>query len=58
MSEGSQVSKVTICVEISKVAPVPEGYLPVPEGYLPVPEGYPPIPEGYQPVPEGYLYKE
>ena len=50
MSEGSQVSKVTICVKISKVALVPEGYLLVPEGYLSVPEGY-------LSVPEGYLYK-
>ena len=37
-------------LSISKVAPVPEGYLSVPEGYLSVPEGY-------LSVPEGYLYK-
>ena len=36
----SQASKVTLCVQNSKVAAVPEGYKPVPEGYKPVPEGY------------------
>ena len=40
MSDVSQASKVTLCVQNSKVAAVPEGYKPVPEGYKPVPEGY------------------
>ena len=33
MSDGSQVSKVTLYIQESKVAAVPEGYKPVPEGY-------------------------
>ena len=48
MSDVSQASKVTLCVQNSKVAAVPEGYKPVPEGYKPVSEGYKPVPEGYK----------
>ena len=48
MSEGSQVWKVTLCVQKSKVAAVPEGYKLVPEVYKPVPEGYKLVPGGYK----------
>ena len=48
MSDGSQVSKVTLYIQESKVAAVPEGYKPVPEGYKLVPEGYELVPEGYK----------
>ena len=33
MSEWSQVGEVTLSVQESKVAAVPEAYKPVPEGY-------------------------
>ena len=48
MSEWSQVRKITLSVQESKVAAVPEGYKPVPKGNKPVPEGYKLVPGGYK----------